>query len=35
MGDDQLTVTLFSVLDVVTVSGGSALYAQSSEMLLE
>ncbi len=35
MGDDQLIMTLLSVLDVVTVRGGSGLNAQSSEMLLE
>jgi hypothetical protein len=35
VGDDQLTLTLLTVLDVVTVRGGSGLYAQSIEMLLE
>ena len=35
MGDDQLTLTLLTVLDVVTVRGGSGLNAQSIEMLLE
>ena len=35
VGDDQLTLTLLSVLDVVTVRGASGLNAQSSEMLLE
>ncbi len=35
VGDDQLIVTLLSVLDVVTVRGGSGLKAQSSETLLE